>query len=124
MYSLHRARQHGSRFSLALAVLASFALVACGNDDDITEPPEGDVEVAATDELVFVPPTITVSAGTTVLWENTGTVPHTVTPDGHSLWTDTDLDAGGTFSQTFNTVGAFPYVCTLHAGMVGTVIVE
>lgn len=124
MYSLHRSRQHGSRYSLVLAVLASFALVACGNDD-ITEPSEnGDVEVAATDELVFDPPTITVSAGTTVEWENTGTFPHTVTPDGHSLWSDTDLAAGATFSQTFNNVGTFPYVCTVHAGMVGTVIVE
>jgi plastocyanin len=125
MFSLHRSRQYGSRFSLVLAVLASFAVVACGNDDDdITDPPNGDVEEVVATDNVFTPATITVDAGTTVQWENAGEFLHTVTPDGHSLWTDTDLAVGTTFTQTFNNVGTFPYVCTIHAGMVGTVIVE
>ena len=31
---------------------------------------------------------------------------------------------GGTFSRTFSSAGTFPYRCTLHPGMVGTVTVQ
>jgi plastocyanin len=34
------------------------------------------------------------------------------------------MDAGATFSQTFTTAGTFPYYCTFHVGMTGTVTVQ
>ena len=69
---------------------------------------------------------ITVPAGTTVTWVQSGNNPHTTTSyDG--LW-DSGLLPGGsgqTFSFTFNTPGTYRYFCRPHeaVGMVGTVTV-
>ncbi|MEP6835898.1 MAG: Ig-like domain-containing protein [Gemmatimonas sp.] len=37
---------------------------------------------------------------------------------------DIEIRSNQTVSRTFTTVGVFPYVCTLHNGMVGTVVVS
>src|SRR5215216_1474257 len=69
---------------------------------------------------------ITVPAGTTVTWVQSGNNSHTTTSyDG--LW-DSGLLPGGsgqTFSFTFNTPGTYRYFCRPHeaVGMVGTVTV-
>jgi plastocyanin len=74
----------------------------------------------------FSPANITVPAGTTVTWVQSGNNPHTTTSyDG--LW-DSGLLPGGsgqTFSFTFNTPGTYNYFCRPHEaqGMVGSVTV-
>lgn len=83
--------------------------------------------VMATDNLTFSSADLTISAGTTVRWVNTGTMLHTVTPDGHSEWTSANLATNGsTFKHTFNTPGDYDYYCQPHlgSGMVGTVTVN
>jgi plastocyanin len=83
--------------------------------------------VEASDALTFSRPTLTISAGTAVRWVNVGSMLHTVTPDGHSEWTSTNLSNNGdTFIHTFDTPGTYEYFCQPHvgAGMRGTVIVN
>lgn len=73
----------------------------------------------------FVPSRLTVAAGTTVTWVNTGNNFHD--PGGLSgAWRSGLLPRGGTFSRTFPTPGVYPYVCLQHflQGMRGTIIVE
>jgi len=70
----------------------------------------------------FDPVTIMVPAGTTVTWVNDDSVAHTVTARDDSFDSGT-LDPGDTFQYTFDTPGAYEYVCIFHAGMAGTVIV-
>jgi plastocyanin len=36
---------------------------------------------------------------------------------------DPDFDPGGVWQVKFTTAGTYPYHCTVHPGMVGTVIV-
>ncbi len=78
---------------------------------------------------VYAPTTITVSAGTTVTWSNDEDpnctdVTHDVIADDYSSWSSDYLDPGGTYSRTFDTPGSYHYLCDLHPGMEGTVIVQ
>ena len=71
----------------------------------------------------FDPATITVSANTTVTWTNNDAVSHTVTSD-NGLFDSGMMNTGKTFSHLFSTPGSYPYHCTIHSYMTGTVIVN
>lgn len=70
----------------------------------------------------FDPASITVKAGTSVTWTNTGSATHTVTADDASFDSGS-LASGATFSQTFAKAGTYAYHCKIHASMKGTVVV-
>jgi plastocyanin len=71
----------------------------------------------------FSPADLTVDAGTTVTWRNTDGTSHTSTSDATG-WNSATIPPGGQFSFTFATAGTFPYHCSIHPGMTGTVIVR
>ena len=79
--------------------------------------------------IAYTPSTLTVSVGTTVLWRNDDSVVHTVTSgrsDGTAgtadgLFESGNLAPGTTWSHTFDEAGTFPYYCTPHPWMIGTV---
>jgi plastocyanin len=73
-------------------------------------------------DYFFKPKDVTISAGDSVTWKNTGKVPegHTVTGDGFDSGV---LKSGDTYTHTFSTAGSFDYVCTIHPNMHGTVTV-
>jgi len=71
----------------------------------------------------FAPAVLTVPVGTTVTWVNEDDEPHTVV-DSDTAFKSHALDTGDKFSFTFSTAGKFQYFCTIHAHMVGTVVVE
>lgn len=72
------------------------------------------------DEYAFDPDEATVAVGGTVTWTWIGDEAHNVTFTGAASPDQVD----GTYSRTFTTAGAFPYQCTLHAGMNGTITVQ
>jgi Copper binding proteins, plastocyanin/azurin family len=71
----------------------------------------------------FSPATLDIAVGTTVTWTNTDSIAHTSTGDGNA-WDSGSIAARGQFSRLFGTTGTFPYHCTIHPGMVGTVTVH
>ena len=73
------------------------------------------------DDLAFTPATLTVAVGATVTWRNDDTVPHTVTADG-GTFTSPTLAPGATYSRTFSAAGTFPYHCSIHTSMHGTIM--
>ncbi len=75
------------------------------------------------DNFTFSPASITVPAGTKVLWTNNDDIPHTVTSEDRVLRSP-PLDTGDAFSFVFGRPGRYPYFCSLHAHMQGVVIVE
>jgi len=83
---------------------------------------------AATDTNVAIvfrayqPSEVTVLAGQTVLWRNSGLGPHTVTA-ADSQFNSGTLQAGATFSYTFSTPGVYAYECLVHPTMHGKVVV-
>ena len=76
-------------------------------------------------EHFFDPSSITVNAGTTVIWRNNGQQTHDVHARDGSF-SSPPLDPGNTFSHTFTKPGHYPYYCIPHEGdgMVGEVEVR
>ena len=109
--------RHACAVACALAIIAA----ACGKND-IGGIRPGTVFVAARDSF-FQPDTMTVTVGLPVRWTNEGTVYHTVVSDS-ALWTSDLLAPTWWFEVTFDSAGTFPYHCSLHSGMGGTVIVN
>ena len=70
----------------------------------------------------FSPPEVTVPAGTTVVWTNSGSGLESVVADDGSF-DSFRLDPGEQFSFTFDTPGEVSYSSTFGSGATGTVIV-
>jgi plastocyanin len=79
----------------------------------------GDVTIV---DFAFQPASISVPAGSTVTWNNTGGATHTVTAF-NGAFDSGNLSPGGSFSETFSNPGVYMYHCTIHHNMVGTVMV-
>jgi plastocyanin len=75
------------------------------------------------DNFSFMPKTLTVTAGTTVTWTNHDDVPHTVVST-KKRFASPALDTDERFSFRFTTPGTYPYYCSVHPMMTGTVVVK
>ena len=91
--------------------------------------PDADAQEAVGVSMIgnrFVPATIAVPAGTTVVWTNedydSGEWHDVISEDG-SIFSDV-FGPGQFVAFTFFTPGVYNYYCDLHHGMFGTVIVE
>lgn len=74
-------------------------------------------------DFSFSPANLEIAAGTSVTWTNQGAAPHTSTGDDGSFDTGR-LDSGQSGAATFDQPGAFPYVCSFHPDMTGTITVQ
>jgi plastocyanin len=71
----------------------------------------------------FGPAQVDLLPGETVEWANVSERRHTVNADDESFASG-DLFGGEKFARQFDQVGAYPYHCTVHAGMTGEVDVR
>ena len=69
----------------------------------------------------YAPNPISVGVGGSVTWANNAS--HTARAND-GTWNSGNIAPGATFTRSFPTAGSFPYHCTLHPGMVGTVVVQ
>ena len=75
------------------------------------------------DNYAFKAPTVTIAVGTAVVWTNKDDDPHTVTADDGSF-DSKGLGQGDTYKHVFTKAGTYPYHCSAHPYMKGTVIVQ
>lgn len=75
----------------------------------------------STGAFAFSPLALNISAGTTVIWKNTTSAPHTVT--GSSFGSGT-ISPGGSFSFKFTQAGTFAYHCMFHPYMTASIKVS
>jgi plastocyanin len=89
-----------------------------------TIPPTPAVGVSSVliENFTYSPQAIQVTVGTTVMWTNLDTTPHTVSL-ASALADSGNLSQGQTYQYTFGTTGTFRYFCTYHPSMSGVVIV-
>jgi hypothetical protein len=106
---------------LAVPVLLFIIIGISGSCKKISDMP-GPNEVFIQGKA-FDPGSITVAANTTVTWTNKDGVAHTVTSNT-GLFDSGTINADGNWSHLFSTAGTFPYHCTIHPSMTGTVIVN
>jgi len=81
---------------------------------------EGETETVDIENFAFSPDMVVVLNGTTVTWTNLDADNHTVTADDGAFdsgW----IEQGESFSYTFDTLDTFPYHCTPHPSMTGSV---
>ena len=135
----HRGMFVGLAMQGTLVIVFLAALVAaCFSERSATAPSlDGECRVPLTEELLgatvivvrdfsFQPTEIRVKQGGKVIWVNcsaSGDPPHTSTADG-GAWDSPTLAPGAAYGRTFDQPGSFPYHCSPHPFMTGTVVVE
>jgi plastocyanin len=73
--------------------------------------------------IAFAPTTVNVKVGQKITWTNDDSVPHNVTSQSGEKISSSTFGKGGTFSFTPTKAGTIKYVCTIHPGMDGTIVV-
>lgn len=74
--------------------------------------------------FAFVPATITVPAGTRVVWTNHDDEAHVVVSTTAAFKQSGALDTDDQYALVFDKPGSYPYFCAIHPMMRGTVIVQ
>lgn len=130
-------------------VAAAVLLAGCGGSDSATTKPETAASTAPTTlsngtvatanpagnspvtvkQFQFMPAELTVKAGTNVTWTNQDDILHTATSGATPGTADGKFDGqmdgrGKGFSHVFDQPGRYPYFCSRHTSMTGTVVVE
>lgn len=82
-----------------------------------------EAHVVTMDGTGFTPKELTVGAGDTVTWINKDPFPHNVASTAAGFASG-DVEPDSKWQWRASRAGRFRYVCTLHPGMTGTLIVE
>jgi plastocyanin len=129
------------RALVVVGLLLTLGLVACGGGStnspaSNSSPPAvsvgtagvslgaSAVNISATGQLTFDPVMQTAHVGDIIQWTNTGSVEHTITFDTEPSLSDPSRQPGSTWEVKFTTAGTYQYHCSIHSGMVGTIVVS
>ena len=119
-------------FSRVIMIAVCATIFSCSKSDNSTTTggttggtggTGGNLVTVDINGMYFTPATISVKVGTTVKWTNSDYATHTVTSDNGSTFNSGNISSGSSFSYTTTTTGTFPYHCSLHNGMTGTLTV-
>lgn len=126
-----------ARVVLAFGITLTLALAACGGSTSSSNSSPSvsvgtaavslgtaAVMISATGQLTFGPAMQTAHVGDIIQWTNTGSVMHTITFDAEPALSDPSLQPGATWEVKFTTAGTYQYHCSIHTGMVGTIVVS
>ncbi|QNA88237.1 cupredoxin family copper-binding protein [Massilia sp. Dwa41.01b] len=97
--------------TLALLLLGGAAQAAPG------------IHTVLIDGMRFIPQTLEVKRGDTVVWRNKDPFPHTATAPGGGPASPA-IAAGASWKFVARARGRYPYLCTLHRTMTGTLVVK
>lgn len=121
------------RTRLALSLLAGLAVIAgtaaCSDDDNGGNPPTADVSITSgasgKTTTAFNPNPFTQSLAVSgeVIWVNNDGVVHDIESDT-PLFDSGDMPTNDTFTFTFTAAGSYPYHCSIHPNMVGTIVID
>lgn len=118
------------RFRIGLAAFAAAATLAgvgCGSSSPSAPTVAADVTITMVGDRgsqSYSPSPSTMRVGQTVAWKNGDTTAHTATQDASRFDSGT-ISAGATSSPlAMTSAGTFTYHCTIHPGMVSTLVVQ
>ena len=118
---------HVSRRALAAASLTAVVTAAtgCGSSTKTPSTASGGAPGTITmRSLSFHPTSVTVKVGRKVTWRNDDNVDHNVTATRGAKFMSKAFGNGGRYSFTPRKPGTIRYVCTLHPGMEGELVVK
>jgi plastocyanin len=109
--------------ALAVPMMIVVALLSAGSTGANAQQAQAKTVEIKIDNFSFAPGASTVAVGTTVTWINHDDIPHTVvSTDG--VFKSKVMDTDEKFSYTFTKAGTFPYFCSIHPKMTGTIMVQ
>lgn len=127
---------NNSKFMTGFLIVLMILAVACAPSQPSTEimtekakttapsnQQSGQQVAVSIKNFKFVPQDIVVNAGTTVVWTNQDSAPHTVESSDSELKSD-ELSNGDTYKHTFAKAGKYDYKCGIHPSMHGSVTVQ
>ena len=103
---------------IALALACAWSLVAL----DAIADAGPTTHTVVIEGLKFLPETLAVRRGDTVVWVNKDPYPHTATAQG--VFDSGSLAEGQSWKYTAEQAGEHAYLCTFHPNMKGTLRVE
>jgi plastocyanin len=115
--------------ALAAVLLAATAAGCSGNGQTTASAPasaapSGRAEIVITN-FAYQPANLTVSPGQRVTVVNRDSTAHTLTATGQNAFDTGKINPGATGSFTApNAPGTYPYICTIHQFMHGTLTVR
>jgi plastocyanin len=124
-----------------IAVLATtIVLAACGGGGSTTAPGATTGPVATTGAAPCTESTaatvvattvagntwspVSAAVGDVITWTNNDAVPHAVALDDGSCSMAGNIPGGGTRSLVFSVAGSFPFHCSVHPSMKGTITIS
>jgi plastocyanin len=122
---------------IAIGTIAVVALAACSSGGAATgaatqgaaagdpcskSTATGTVQAGVAD-FTFNPATVSAKAGDVITWTNAGPASHTVTLDSVPACDTGIIASGATGSLTFTQGGSYPFHCTIHTQMKGTITI-
>jgi plastocyanin len=127
----------------AIGLLGCAALVAgCGGDDDgggggggaygggaattatgTPTPATGGQLAVTMRNFAFSPERVDARVGQTVRWTNEDDAEHNVVAEGAGGFRSPNFGKGGTYEHRLTRRGTIAYVCTIHPGMRGRIVV-
>ncbi|WP_445146386.1 cupredoxin domain-containing protein [Dyella sp. Tek66A03] len=111
--------------ALLLGVLCcSLSPVLLAAAADASSPAKATTYQVEIRNFAFAPRTLTVPAGTRVVWTNRDDEPHVIASAGGAFAGSHALDTSDSYAITFAKPGTYAYYCSIHPMMVGTIIVQ
>lgn len=113
---------------LLIITAGTVLITGCGNNKSTNPNPppvthSSHYHAVSIQGFAFSPAALPIAVGDTVVWTNNDSASHTVTSD-----TGTELAGslgnGQTYQHIFMTANSFPYHCTIHTTMHGSVTVQ
>jgi plastocyanin len=108
---------------IAIVIIVVVALMGpSGNNDQPSG--ENEVRIASGYTLGFSPNSLTIQVNENVTWINNSGTDHDIVSDNDTVPFDSGVLANGqTYTHRFEQVGVFPYHCSIHPTMTGTITV-
>jgi plastocyanin len=97
------------------AFAAALGLIVCAAGVAAGDRPEPKTHTVTIEAMRFLPETLTVAPGDTIVWVNKDVVPHTATSAGS--FDSKNIPAGKSWKLTIRKTGNFAYICTFHPTM-------
>ncbi|MGE5177807.1 MAG: cupredoxin domain-containing protein [Bacteroidota bacterium] len=115
-------------FVVAALAIAVYSAGCKSSKNPVVPTPAADVTINIVGDLgasSFSPSPDTVLVGQTVAWHNSdGSLTHRVVAD-NALFNTTNIGPGSTSASiAMNSPGSFPYHCSIHPTMTGTLVVH
>jgi plastocyanin len=133
---------HYARWNLLVAAILSvaFSVAACSQSHSET-PAVAQAEAVLTGatgagnasaatgaitikDFAFEPATLTISAGSKVVWTNRDEEPHLIVSADGQFHKSQALDTDDSYAAVFAKPGTYTYFCSIHPHMVGKIIVK